>query len=198
MAKNVKVRLQHKIDSAENWGKAAGFVPLQGELIIYSDGAGGEPIPRVKIGDGKTAVDTLDFADNHDSLSDVATSGKYEDLSNKPTTQFNLDDDGVLFVEMVTLTYGTVYVSVVYGGDWYTYENIPGGITWKELLTKYDQHPSGARLWYSEEDNAIYSGSYCSLYDNYTQDEGGNEIWGQVVTPDDIVILGHEYTADGN
>jgi len=33
----LNTRVQHKIDTSENWSKALNFVPLEGELIIYSD-----------------------------------------------------------------------------------------------------------------------------------------------------------------
>lgn len=202
MAKNVKVRLQHKIDSAENWGKAAGFVPLTGELIIYSDGAGGEPIPRIKIGDGTTAVDTLDFADNHDLLSTVATSGKYEDLTDKPTTQFNLDDDGVLFVEMVTPVTGSITVIAYHnreseGMEPYTtvYNDIPEGKTFKAWLGEDDTSSSGGYLWVAgpgegSDAGKLLNGSYATVWfdEDHTQEVMGN----------DLIVLGHTYYAYGD
>ena len=48
-------RIQHKIDTAENWGKAVNFIPLEGEIIVYSD------LKKIKIGDGVTKVNRLDF-----------------------------------------------------------------------------------------------------------------------------------------
>ena len=81
MAKNLNARLQHKIDSAENWGKATNFTPLLGELIIYSDGAGGESIPRIKVGDGVTLVGNLPWSQT------------------ASVTEFDVDEGGVLFGE---------------------------------------------------------------------------------------------------
>ena len=37
MAKEIKARFAQKIDSAENWLKATGFTPYEGELLIVSD-----------------------------------------------------------------------------------------------------------------------------------------------------------------
>lgn len=51
-------RIQHKIDTSENWAKAENFIPLEGELIIYSD------LNRIKIGDGITYVNDLLFISN--------------------------------------------------------------------------------------------------------------------------------------
>ena len=64
--KTVKIRLVLKHDTEENWGKAANFIPKQGEVIIY-DGAAGAP-SRIKIGDGATKVNDLPFV--HEYLLD--------------------------------------------------------------------------------------------------------------------------------
>lgn len=55
-------RIQHKIDTSENWAKAENFIPLKGELIIYSD------LRRIKIGDGNSYVNDLDFMDGSNIL----------------------------------------------------------------------------------------------------------------------------------
>ena len=64
----LKTRVQLKSDTEENWNKAgpkagsAGFVPLSGELIVYtSDDA--HPFSRLKVGDGMTNVVNLPFID---------------------------------------------------------------------------------------------------------------------------------------
>ena len=63
-----KTRVQLKSDTEENWNKAGpkngspGFVPLSGELIVYtSDDA--HPFSRLKVGDGSTNVVSLPFID---------------------------------------------------------------------------------------------------------------------------------------
>ena len=75
----LKTRIQLKSDTEDNWNKAgpkdgsAGFVPLLGELIVYTvDKA--HPFSRIKIGDGKTNVIDLPFVDNYTNtkaISDV-------------------------------------------------------------------------------------------------------------------------------
>ena len=64
----IKTRIQLKSDTEANWNKAGpkensnGFVPLNGELIIYSaDNA--HPFSRLKVGDGVTNVVNLPFID---------------------------------------------------------------------------------------------------------------------------------------
>lgn len=66
MAKEIKTRVQQKSDTSENWAKAVNFIPLKGELIIYTDKK------LMKIGDGVTKVNDLEFeavdAHSHPSL----------------------------------------------------------------------------------------------------------------------------------
>ena len=79
-----KTRVQLKSDTEANWNKAGpkdgstGFIPLLGELIVYTaDDA--HPFSRLKVGDGHTNVVSLPFIDagtlNGDVLpeSDVLT-----------------------------------------------------------------------------------------------------------------------------
>ena len=73
MGATINTRIQQKRDSTAAWNAARGFIPLQGELIIYNDyktiqkEIDGElrtvQIPGVKIGDGQTYVQDLPFID---------------------------------------------------------------------------------------------------------------------------------------
>lgn len=58
--KQFNSRMQQKIDTTVNWGKATNFVPKKGEIIVYSDG-GGVGVPKIKVGDGTTVVGSLKF-----------------------------------------------------------------------------------------------------------------------------------------
>ena len=64
----IKTRIQLKSDTEANWNKAApkegsnGFVPLSGELIVYTADAT-HPFSRLKVGDGTTNVVNLPFID---------------------------------------------------------------------------------------------------------------------------------------
>jgi hypothetical protein len=72
--KRIQSRVINRHDIAENWENAVDFIPDQGELIIYDnryiDESTNEEIilpgpVRYKIGDGKTPVNVLPFADQH-------------------------------------------------------------------------------------------------------------------------------------
>lgn len=56
----VKGRVQSKSDTTANWNKAKNFVPLKGEICIYVDYYG-ENTPAIKVGDGKTRIQDLNF-----------------------------------------------------------------------------------------------------------------------------------------
>lgn len=83
--KTFQGRIVQKHDTEANWKKATNFIPLKGEIIIYDD------LNKIKIGDGTTKINDLDFSTVNPSdmelvdLATVATSGDYNDLSNKPT-----------------------------------------------------------------------------------------------------------------
>lgn len=59
--KQFNTRVQHKIDTYENWNKAENFIPLKGELIIYATNERGDSISAFKLGDGVTNVINLPF-----------------------------------------------------------------------------------------------------------------------------------------
>lgn len=64
--KTYQGRIVQKHDSSANWAKATNFIPLKGEIIIYDD------LNRIKIGDGITKVNDLDFSS---CLPDGGTTG---------------------------------------------------------------------------------------------------------------------------
>lgn len=73
MSATIDTRIQNKRDTTQHWNEARGFVPLAGEVIIYTDyktiqkEVDGEVknvnIPGIKIGDGQTYVQDLPFVD---------------------------------------------------------------------------------------------------------------------------------------
>lgn len=73
MSAAVNTRIQNKRDTTLHWNQAKGFIPLAGEIIIYTDyktiqkEIDGEMqnifVPGVKIGDGQTYVQDLPFVD---------------------------------------------------------------------------------------------------------------------------------------
>lgn len=77
MVDTLQTRIKLKRDTTENWNNAIGFIPLEGEVIIYSDYETktytvqeyGEEvtktvnIPNIKIGTGNAYVQDLAFVD---------------------------------------------------------------------------------------------------------------------------------------
>ena len=61
--KQIKARFQQKTDTSEKWNIASskGFIPKKGEIIVYQDEQNSKSISKIKIGDGKNAVEQLDF-----------------------------------------------------------------------------------------------------------------------------------------
>ena len=77
MSSTINTRIQLKRDTTENWNNARGFIPMAGEVIIYTDYETktytveeyGEivtktvEIPNIKIGTGNAYVQDLGFVD---------------------------------------------------------------------------------------------------------------------------------------
>lgn len=90
--KSFKSRIVHKHDTAENWEKATGFIPMQGEIIIYDIDASYD-YERIKIGDGATIVDELPFA--NDALKEEFTAITNDEIDEICGAQsFGYDEDG--------------------------------------------------------------------------------------------------------
>ena len=65
MPKNFNTRITHKIDTYSHWELAVKFIPLNGEIIVYTpDDENDTRLTQIKIGDGKTYVNDLDFIVN--------------------------------------------------------------------------------------------------------------------------------------
>lgn len=79
-------RFQQRRNTSEFWRLNPTFVPLDGEVIIYTDYriVNGRNVPAIKIGDGKTAIVSLPF---------VAGNGGDEEAMNALTDHIN--DSGV-------------------------------------------------------------------------------------------------------
>lgn len=82
MSATINTRIQLKRDTTVNWNAARGFVPMAGEIIIYTDYNSYQKeingqiktilIPGIKIGDGGAYVQDLPFVDEdlRDTLMD--------------------------------------------------------------------------------------------------------------------------------
>lgn len=64
------VRIVNKHDTEENWLKAIGFTPKQGELIVY-DVDTNYSYERFKIGDGVHNVNNLPFSNDNITADDL-------------------------------------------------------------------------------------------------------------------------------
>lgn len=102
--KTYQGRIVQKHDSSVNWAKATNFIPLKGEIIIYDD------LNKIKIGDGTTKVNDLDFINDNDALAIIAKTGNYNDLKDKPTIPTKISDlnDDVVSGKYLPLTGGTM------------------------------------------------------------------------------------------
>ena len=82
MSATINARIQLKRDTTANWNAARGFVPMAGEIIVYTDYSSYQKeingqiktilIPGIKIGDGGAYVQDLPFVDEdlRDTLMD--------------------------------------------------------------------------------------------------------------------------------
>lgn len=93
MAEQIKTRIIHKHDLEANWNKATGFIPKQGEIIIY-DRDNNYSYERIKIGDGQSYVTSLPFIVKEvdstitsGSTNAVQSGAVYAALSNKVDKQ---------------------------------------------------------------------------------------------------------------
>ena len=70
MGNKIETRIKLKRDTTANWNNAHGFIPLQGEVIIYTDyktievNGVTKNIPGIKIGSGNAYVQDLAFVDD--------------------------------------------------------------------------------------------------------------------------------------
>ena len=101
--KQFNSRMQQKIDTTANWGKATNFIPKKGEIIVYSDG-GGVGVPKIKVGDGTTKVGSLKFIESDGKLS----TGRKISLGTAVTstaTEFDGSKDITIPVNSVSASY---------------------------------------------------------------------------------------------
>ena len=137
--KQLKTRIQLKIDTEENWSKATNFIPKEGEVIFYKPDDG-NPRYRIKIGDGTTTVNSLSFAFDIDTeLS--ATSINPVQNSTINTALSSKAEKGN-FIPFVTATYSsedsdnTYYTATVdEWSDANTIDDLEGRIAYIKLDT---------------------------------------------------------------
>lgn len=82
--KTIQGRIQLKCDTEANWDKATNFVPLLGEVVVYTDDDT-HHFSRLKVGDGETVVFNLPFIDAG-SLEGISAT---DILTNQPTIEID-------------------------------------------------------------------------------------------------------------
>lgn len=72
----VNARISHKSDTTEHWNAARSFIPLRGEIIIYTDAGQMDDgygntinVPGIKVGDGNAYLIDLPFVGNDQRFS---------------------------------------------------------------------------------------------------------------------------------
>ena len=117
----IKTRIQLKYDTEEHWGRALNFIPMRGEVIIYSPDDT-RHFCRFKVGDGSTPVVDLPFmaAHNLDSGTNYNTTQYWNaQLSYIPSegeiivySDYNsIEKDGKIYKEpAIKIGDGTTYV----------------------------------------------------------------------------------------
>lgn len=97
--KTYQGRIVQKHDSSANWAKAVNFIPLKGEIIIYDD------LNKIKIGDGTTKVNDLDFSSSS-GLPEGGTTGQV--LTKTADGQEWQDREKDVFVVNMTMNNGRI------------------------------------------------------------------------------------------
>ena len=115
----INTRIQMKRDTTANWNNAVGFIPLDGEIIIYTDYKTitevidnqnvTKNVPGIKIGDGNAYVQDLPFMDNdlRDALmAHIANTNVHVTLNDKSfwNNKLNYDDTLEVNDELVNET----------------------------------------------------------------------------------------------
>ena len=109
---NYRVRSNH--GTSDEWNNKPGFIPLEGEIILYTD------LRKFKVGDGRTVVGALDFYTG-DTACEI---------------RFSASADGANMT--TTWSEGQAYIGFLNDA---TAPNDPTSYTWCQFITSYT--PSG-------------------------------------------------------
>lgn len=77
----IKTRILMQTGTKAEWDAIPDFIPLKGEIIIYTDGEGEEDIPLIKIGDNSTKLSNLKFA-----TPQIISNNQIDEICNSTTT----------------------------------------------------------------------------------------------------------------
>lgn len=114
--RDTRIALKHDIEA--NWNKAANFIPMKGEVIIY-DPDQNYSYPRIKVGNGIDVVPMLPFLNEPKGTSYVWKKYMYNPI----LAEYDLGDD--LDKNFIGLVYNTDIDAFPRDADqdgyWYTY-----------------------------------------------------------------------------
>lgn len=154
--KQILSRIIQKHDIETNWNKAANFVPMRGELIVYDIDANYD-YERLKIGDGATSVVDLPFTGGIADWN--AAEGELGYIKNRPFYAGESVDIEICDINAMATASGTAW-SVVVDGIMGLDGN-DGGFLFDgtiEIGKEYTISVNGTKYAYVAEDGAKYGG----------------------------------------
>ena len=160
--KLLKTRVQQKIDTSQNWSKATNFVPLKGEICIYSD------LHKMKIGDGTTKINDLDFENPVDAELSTTSTNPVQNKAVKAELDAKISKSGDTFNGELTYL-GTDEFAINLGGTggiWSAKSLQFGGLFNKINITPLSD-TIGLKLLSDENTDVIVSGIATPTSDNH-------------------------------
>ena len=160
--KLLKTRMQQKIDTSQNWAKATNFVPLKGEICIYSD------LHRMKVGDGTTKINDLDFENPVDAELSTTSENPVQNKAVKAELDAKISKSGGTFTGELTYL-GTNEFAINLGGEgsiWSVKSFQFSGPTDKINITPLSD-TIGLKLLSSDNTDVIVSGIATPTSDNH-------------------------------
>lgn len=152
----IKTRIQLKNDIEANWNKIAQFIPLRGELIVYSTDET-HPFSRLKIGDGTTPIIDLPFLEA-ETIGGVAVKAQPENYWNSIPEYIPRTGEIIIYLnhkEIIIDTNKRVSVSGIKIGDGTSYLiDLPfmGDIDYT-----VKEHITNANIHVSQEDRNLWN-----------------------------------------
>ena len=160
--KLLKTRVQQKIDTSQNWSKATNFVPLKGEICIYSD------LHKMKIGDGTTKINDLDFENPVDAELSTTSTNPVQNKAVKAELDAKISKSGDTFNGELTYL-GTDEFAINLGGTggiWSAKSLQFGGLFNKINITPLSD-TIGLKLLSNDNTDVIVSGIATPTSDNH-------------------------------
>ena len=147
--KVLDARVKNKCATSEEWEGVPSFIPLKGEIVIYSD------LNKMKVGDGETELHELPFIDAG-SASHATTAGS----ATKATQDANGNDIASTYVPQIKYLGDGVDLNTVLTSGFYRLAgeptNGPGGIGYGQLIVSRAGADTVAQLAFPWSVSACY------------------------------------------